>query len=246
MASNAARTDAHGDICLISTKVLAERNGITTEAIRKWEKSGWVVRDPETRLIDYAATMALVDANRSLTNGGKPDRGVGAVKPTTTSESTPTPPPEPQTQTPAIPQSFDHIPIASEGINNIKAYRERNKAIKELIELKQSLSELIPVAAAERMYGAAISSLLQNLESIAPRVAPIFATMTDEFQIRQYLQHEIDNAMRNVVIPDLAASTIDSDTEDDSDSIELPAETAKPATTTKPGDKKRASSRRVA
>lgn len=245
MASDAARTDARDTDNLVSAKALADRNDVTTEAVRKWERSGWVVRDPETRLIDYTATMALVDANRSMTNGGKPDRGVGAVKPI--SSAAPSLEDRSETQTPEDPQFFDRLPNASEGINTIKAYRERNKAIKELVELKQSLSELIPVAAAERMYGAAISSLLQNLESIPARVAPIFATMTDEFQIRQYLQHEIDNAMRNVAIPDLTTSIAPTDDEaDEFADTEQDTEGVKPTAKTKPGDKKRASSRRVA
>lgn len=221
-AREGVRTQKQG----ISNAECGRRVGLEAESIRNWDRQGWVVRYPD-RSINFDATMQMVNANRSPTNGGKPDRGTGAIKPPVGEQPSTAPSaPSSVAATHSRPQSIE-IPSASDGINAVKAFRERIKAEKDLIELRQKLSELVPVATAERLLGAALSSLVQNLENIPARVAPIFSAMTDEFEIRAYLQDEIDKALHSVTIPDFSQAPPAEEDEEDGDDEEL-AETSEP------------------
>lgn len=227
MASDSASACEGAQKQGISAAELARRADVKPQDIKHWENQGWVIRNSD-RTINADATMAMVNANHSPTNGGKPDRGAGAVKPLLT---TPATPPQPQDTVRAIevPEpSRDTVPPAAAGINAIKAFRERVKAEKELLELRQKLTELVPVAVAERMFGAALASLVQNLENIPARVAPIFASMTDDFEIRAYLQDEIDKALHTITIPDLTNAPQIEDPDADAED-NTPEESKKPA-----------------
>lgn len=252
--SDSARSPSHAPKQGISAAELARRANVEPPAIRYWESQGWVIRYSD-RTINCDATMAMVEANRSPANGGKPDRGVGAVKPPLPSSVKKIPPVEPETSDDASdePQQpttiADLIPPVSSGINAIKAFRERVKAEKELLELRQKLADLVPVATAERMFGAALASLIQNLENIPARVAPIFATMNNEFEIRTYLQNEIDKALHTIVIPDLTKAPQIEDPDDPDDEAAEPSKVTKatksPSSKTKE-TKKRAGNPRMA
>lgn len=153
----------------LSGKEVADREGVDKSTVTGWDHNGWVIRY-EDKSIDYEATMAKVRANRHPTVGGKPDRGL-------------------------------RVRVDTDVDQGINAERLRKaKADADMAELNvlKLRGLLIPVEDAVREYTTIFASARQNLEAVATRLAPLLVTKTDELEIRQLIQRELDTALRSI------------------------------------------------
>ena len=153
----------------LSGKEVADREGVDKSTVTLWDRQGWVVRY-EDKSIDYEATMEKVRANRHPTVGGKPDRGLRVRTDTD----------------------------VGEGINAERLRKARADADMAELNVLKAQGQLIPVEDAIREYTTIFASARQNLEAVATRLAPLLVTKTDELEIRQLIQRELDTALRSI------------------------------------------------
>lgn len=165
---------------MISFREFARRNGVSAEAVSKAVKTG--------RLPVHDGKLDAVEAQAAWDRSKDPSR---AGRKLPRSEPKPAPPPtrEPSTPSP-LPSGF-----GGHSFTEVKTRREQVRLVRDQVELKRLLGELVPAADVGQKIDAMIYTARSKLLALGHKLAPRLAIETDVAKCQEI----IDDAVREIL-----------------------------------------------
>jgi hypothetical protein len=172
---------------LISLREFARRNGVSPEAVSKAVRTG--------RLPAHDGKLDPVEAQAAWDRAKDPARA-GQKLPRSTAEVPQSKPEPPRPTTSSFPSGF-----SGQSYTEVKTRRENIRAMRDQVELKRLLGELVDAKQVRFEIDTMIYNAKSKLLSLGHRLAPRLAIETDAAKCKEIVDEEIRQ-----ILADLAAN----------------------------------------